>query len=195
MKILLATYNEHKKKEFEALFAPAGIQLVSLRDVGFDEEIIEDGRSFMENAVIKAERVFSRTGLPTLADDSGISIDALDGRPGIHSARFLGQDTPAQEKNRQILELLKGKGNRGAHYTCALAYIAPGRRHTIERECHGRILDEQQGTEGFGYDPIFLVEAYGKTMAELPLSVKNEISHRGLAIADLKEYFRKNNIT
>ncbi|MDD2370656.1 MAG: RdgB/HAM1 family non-canonical purine NTP pyrophosphatase [Firmicutes bacterium] len=193
MKILLATYNNHKLHEFKTLVGNANIELISLSDVGFTEEIIENGNSFIENALIKAETIYNIYKIPTLADDSGICIDALDGEPGIHSARFAGEETKAQEKNKIIIDLLKGKVDRNAHYTCALAFVSNNEKFVIEKYCHGTIIEKEIGVNGFGYDPIFYLEKFNKTLGEISLKEKNLISHRGQAFMEFKKYIESKN--
>lgn len=188
MKIILATYNKHKLYEISHLMDSLNIELLSLEDIGYEEEIIENGKSFIENALIKAETIYDKYKMPTLADDSGICIDALDGKPGIHSARFAGENTSSIEKNRIIIEMLKGIEDRKAHYTCALAYVDDKEKFIVEKYCHGEIIDQEKGEEGFGYDPIFYIPAYNKTLAEIPLDEKNKISHRGQAFREFKKH-------
>lgn len=193
MKIILATFNKHKLFEISQLIGSTDIELLSLEDIGYEEEIIEDGKSFIENALIKAETIYNKYRIPTLADDSGICIDALGGEPGIHSARFAGENTSSSEKNRLIIDMLKDKENRNAHYTCALAYIDENEKFIVEKYCHGEIIDQEKGEEGFGYDPIFFIEAYNKTLAEIPLDEKNKISHRGQAFREYKKHIEYKN--
>lgn len=193
MKIILATFNKHKLFEISQLIGSTDIELLSLEDIGYEEEIIEDGKSFIENALIKAETIYNKYRIPTLADDSGICIDALGGEPGIHSARFAGENTSSSEKNRLIIDMLKDKENRNAHYTCALAYIDETEKFIVEKYCHGEIIDQEKGKEGFGYDPIFFIEAYNKTLAEIPLDEKNKISHRGQAFREYKKHIEYKN--
>lgn len=191
MKIVLATYNNHKLSEIESLIGCSDIKLISLADLGYNDEIIENGKSFIENALIKAETIYKKFKIPTLADDSGICIDALEGEPGIKSARFAGENTNAQEKNRIIIDLLKGKTDRNAHYTCSLAYVTGDEKFIIEKYCHGLIIEKETGINGFGYDPIFYLESYKKTLAELTLEEKNKISHRGKAFIEFKKYIER----
>lgn len=188
MKILLATKNEHKKQEIEALFQGSGLEIMSLKDMGFKGEIEENGTSFKENALIKARTIYDKFKIPTLADDSGLCIDGLNGEPGIHSAGFGGYDTEASIKNGMIIELLKGNSNRKAHYTCALAFIDEDRKFTVEKYCFGEIRAEEKGEGGFGYDPVFFLKDYGKTMAEIDLEEKNKISHRGQALREFQKF-------
>lgn len=193
MKIILATFNKHKLFEISQLIGSAEIELLSLEDIGYNEEIIEDGKSFIENALIKAETIYNKYKIPTLADDSGICIDALGGEPGIHSARFAGEKTSSKEKNRIVIDMLKGMEDRKAHYTCALAYIDETEKFIVEKYCHGEIIDQEKGEEGFGYDPIFFIEAYNKTLAEISLDEKNKISHRGQAFREFKKHIENLN--
>ena len=188
MKIILATYNKHKLWEISELLNPLNIELLSLEEIGYKEAIIEDGKSFIENALIKAETIYNKYKIPTLADDSGICIDALGGKPGIHSARFAGENTSSKEKNRIIVEMLKEFGDRRAHYTCALAYVDDKEKFVVEKYCHGEIIDKERGEAGFGYDPIFYIPAYRKTLAEISLDEKNKISHRGQAFREFKKH-------
>ena len=188
MKILLATFNKHKVHEISQLIGSSDIELLSLDDIGYDEEIIEDGNSFIENALIKAETIFKKYKMPTLADDSGICIDALDGKPGIHSARFAGENTSSMDKNHLIIDLLKGNDNRNAHYTCALAYVDENEKFIVEKYCHGTIIEKETGNNGFGYDPIFFIESANMTLAEISLDEKNKISHRGQAFKEFKRH-------
>ncbi len=193
MKIILATFNKHKLFEISQLIGSAEIELLSLEDIGYDEEIIEDGKSFIENALIKAETIFNKYKIPTLADDSGICIDALNGEPGIHSARFAGENTSSTEKNRIIIDMLKGIDNRKAHYTCALAYVDDEEKFIVEKYCQGEIIDKEIGEKGFGYDPIFFIAAYNKTLAEISIEEKNKISHRGQAFREFKKHIDNSN--
>ena len=188
MKILLATKNKHKKLEIKALFKGTNIEILSLDDVGFTGDIVEDGNTFRENAEIKAKAIYQIYKIPTLADDSGICIDALAGEPGIHSARFGGYDTPSKVKNQMIIDLLKGQENRNAHYTCAIYFIDNEVCFSTEKSCYGQIIDHEKGIGGFGYDPIFYIENFRKTMAQISLAEKNKISHRGQALAEFKSF-------
>lgn len=193
MKIILATFNKHKLFEISQLIGSTDIELISLEDIGYDEEIVENGKSFIENALIKAETIFDKYKMPTLADDSGICIDALGGKPGIHSARFAGENTSSEEKNRIIIDMLKGTADRKAHYTCALAYVDDKEKFIVEKYCHGEIIDQEKGNEGFGYDPIFFIATYNKTLAEISLDEKNKISHRGQAFREFKKHIENLN--
>ena len=182
--LLLATTNQHKLEEYNAIFSHLPVILRSLREVALEMDVEETGQTFAENARIKALAYAQATGMLSLADDSGLEIDALGGAPGILSARFAGRDTPYQERFRLILEQLKGLtgGQRAARFHCAIALAEPsGYCRVVEGVIEGVIADRPRGVHGFGYDPIFLVPELGKTTAELTPEQKNRISHRGRA--------------
>jgi len=182
--LLLATTNAHKLEEYHAIFSGLPYSLLSLRDVQLDLDVDETGTSFAENAELKALAYSKASGLLSLADDSGLEIDALGGAPGIYSARFVSRDTSYEERFRLILEQLKGLPleKRTARFRCAIALAEPSGYHrVVEGIAEGAIADAPRGTNGFGYDPIFLVPELGKTFAELPSDLKNRISHRGRA--------------
>lgn len=187
-KIVVATNNKHKAEEMAAILKD--FEVLTLSDVGFTEEIEENGSTFEENAVIKARTVCDRLGVMTLADDSGLEIDALNKEPGIYSARYLGHDTPYDKKNGIILERMKGvEGeNRSARFICAIAIAYPdGRTTVVKKAWEGRIAEEAAGCSGFGYDPIFYVPDEGMTAAELPQERKNAVSHRAMALHAVQE--------
>jgi XTP/dITP diphosphohydrolase len=184
---ILATKNEGKVREFNHAFEGAGIKFVSLLDTPSALDIEEIGVTYEENALIKAHAAATLTGRPTVADDSGIEIDAIPGELGVKSARF-GAGKSTSEVNEIVLTRLKTAKTRVARYVCALAFVDPadGREIVVTSACDGTIHDRQEGEGGFGFDPIFYVQEYGKTMAQLPLDVKNRISHRARAIEKLK---------
>ncbi len=191
MKIVFATRNEGKVREIKNMFEGTGIDLVSLNDYENIPEIIEDGNSFLENALKKAKIVANITGETVLADDSGLQVDILGGEPGIHSARYAGEGATDEENNKTLLTKLKDvpPEKRHASFCCVLViYRADGSYHSFDGRWQGIIIDEARGTNGFGYDPIFFVPELKKTAAELPPEIKNKISHRGQAFAKLKEY-------
>lgn len=188
MKILLASSNNHKKREIMALLEGMGIEILTLKDLGYTQEIPEDGETFLENSAIKAHWAFRATGLPTLADDSGISVRAMGYEPGIRSARFLSPEADSREKNLEILHRLEGEQDRQAHYTCALTFLDRDSSFVTEQYCYGLIAQGESGGEGFGYDPIFLLPELGKTMAELDPEEKNRLSHRGKALTAFRNY-------
>ena len=182
--LLLATTNHHKLEEYRAILAPLPVTLRSLREIELEMEVEETGQTFAENAQIKAQAYARATGLLSLADDSGLEIDALGGAPGVLSARFAGRDAPYEERFRLILSRLQGlpEAQRGARFRCAIALAEPpGYCRVVEGVIDGVIADRPRGSHGFGYDPIFLVPELGKTTAELTSEQKNRISHRGRA--------------
>lgn len=190
MKLILASKNAHKAKEMQAILGD-GIELVTLdKTKAADIDVVEDGTTFEENAIKKATEIMEATGLATIADDSGLCVDALDGRPGIYTARFAGENPTDDENISKLIAELDGveTENRTARFVCVIALTIPGEEVKIYRgECEGRILTEKRGENGFGYDPVFYVPEYEKSMAELPAQVKNSISHRFRALNKLKE--------
>jgi XTP/dITP diphosphohydrolase len=184
---ILATKNEGKVREFNHAFEDSGIRFVSLLDTPSAPDIEETGATYEENALIKARAIATSAGRPTVADDSGIEIDAMPGELGVKSARF-GNGKPAGEVNEIVLARLELAKTRAARYVCALAFVDPveGREIVVTAACEGIIHNRQEGEGGFGFDPIFYVPEYGKTMAQLPLEVKNQISHRARAVGKLK---------
>lgn len=182
--LLLATTNVHKLEEFRTIFAEIPFRLLSPRDLHLDMDVEETGTTFAENAELKAIAYARASGLLSLADDSGLEIDALDGAPGVYSARFAGKAASYEERFRILLERLQGlpAERRTARFRCAITVAEPsGYYQTVEGTIEGRIADAPRGENGFGYDPIFLVPELGKTTAELPAELKNSISHRGRA--------------
>lgn len=185
MKVVLATRNAGKVREIEDILAPHGFEVISLQEFPEIGEIIEDGSTFKENAMIKATTVAGYTGLIALADDSGLEVDALDGAPGIHSSRFAGEEKDDQANNRKLLELISDipAEQRTARFKCVVAIAEPdGWVHLAEGSCEGIIINEPRGEGGFGYDPLFYVPDYDKTFAELDPAIKNKISHRARAL-------------
>lgn len=189
MKLIIASNNKHKIYEIKRILGSHFDEIISIREAGIDHETVEDGMTFMENAVKKAREIAEISGIPALADDSGICAHALDGAPGIYSARFAGVDgTHASDEanNRRLLELLADKEDKGAHYTAAVAIVFPnGDTVSAEGHMYGSITADARGDRGFGYDPIFIPEGYGVTVAELTDDEKNAISHRGKALRAL----------
>lgn len=184
MKILLATQNLGKVKELEELLVGEEIEVISLADLEEWEEIEETGTTFVENASLKARTAAQRTGLISLADDSGLEVDALNGAPGVNSARYAGTPKDDEKNNAKLLAELEGVPDeeRTARFRCALAIaLTTGEEYLTEGIVEGRILKEPRGREGFGYDPLFYLPDFGRTMAQLTLSQKNKISHRAQA--------------
>ncbi|OXM86894.1 RdgB/HAM1 family non-canonical purine NTP pyrophosphatase [Paenibacillus rigui] len=197
--IVIATRNAGKVKEFEPMFRSQGIALKSLRDFEDMPDIVEDGDTFAANALIKARTIALRLGVPVLADDSGLCVDKLDGAPGVYSARYAGEHASDEANNRKLLDQLKkqaadsnGSDNEQgmlspARFVAALCLVDAQGEPIAEAEgaCPGWIIAEARGDQGFGYDPLFYIPAFHKTMGELTVQEKNEISHRGLAIRAL----------
>jgi XTP/dITP diphosphohydrolase len=183
-KLVIATNNKGKLLEFRKLLDPLNIQVYSLKDFPQIKEIVENGSTFMENALIKAKTVNKITGLVSLADDSGLEVDHLNGLPGVYSARFAGELKNDKANNQKLISLLEGVPleERTARFKCAIAVIdKDGREYQAEGSCEGLILEEEKGEAGFGYDPLFYIPQYQKTFAQLDMETKNEISHRGKA--------------
>lgn len=189
MKLIVATNNSHKLEEFKRILEPLGIQILSQKEAGVHIQPEENGLTFAENAWIKAKAIFKATGLPTVADDSGLCVDALGGRPGVYSARYHGEDTPYPEKMQALLDELKDVEDscRTAQFVCAIAcaWDAETKIETLG-VCQGKIGYQPLGSGGFGYDPIFMVN--GKSYSQLTGEEKDAISHRGLA---LREFYSK----
>ena len=184
IEIVLASRNKKKIHELRGLIKEAlnsDVEVLSLDDIGFYGEIEENGKTFEENAIIKAS-VPAKLGYIGVSDDSGLCVEALNWEPGIYSARYSGGDD--EDNNDLILEKLKNESNRTAKYVCAIACVFPNhsKDFVVKGECYGKILRERHGDKGFGYDPLFYYEPFGKTFAEIELSKKNEVSHRGVAM-------------
>lgn len=198
MKFIIATNNAKKLAELERILKPLGIDAVSARDAGVClDEAEETGTTFAENAYIKAYAAFEKTGMPAVADDSGLSVDALDGRPGVYSARYAGENSTDEEKYLKLLDEMKNipKEERTAHFTSSICCILPnGEKLQVEGKCNGEIAFEPYGNGGFGYDPVFFVN--GKSYAQISSEEKDAISHRGQALrmlkAELEKYFENN---
>ncbi|MED3978561.1 XTP/dITP diphosphatase [Priestia megaterium] len=186
--IIIATKNAGKVKDFETLFSPKGFKVKSLLDFPEIEDVEETGVTFAENAKLKAETISSALNKPVIADDSGLAIDALNGEPGVYSARYAGENKDDNANIEKVLQKLNDVPfeKRTARFHCALAIAVPGKRtEIVEGTCEGRILEEKRGENGFGYDPIFFVEKWNCSMAELTKEQKNQISHRANALQKL----------
>lgn len=189
-RIIFATGNAGKMKEIRMILANLGIPVVSMKEAGITADIEENGTSFEENAIIKAKTIMEMTGEIVMADDSGLEIDYLDGAPGIYSARFMGEDTSYDIKNRALIAKLDGVPDekRTARFACSIACALPdGRILTSYGAMEGQIGYEIKGENGFGYDPIFYLPEYGCSSAEISPEQKNELSHRGKALRSMKE--------
>ncbi|AKP79695.1 MULTISPECIES: XTP/dITP diphosphatase [Priestia] len=186
--IIIATKNAGKVKDFETLFSPKGFKVTSLLDFPEIEDVEETGVTFAENATLKAETISSALNKPVIADDSGLAIDALNGEPGVYSARYAGENKDDNANIEKVLQKLHDVPfeKRTARFHCTLAIAVPGKRtELVEGTCEGRILEEKRGENGFGYDPIFFVEKWNCSMAELSKEQKNQISHRANALEKL----------
>lgn len=189
-KMIFATGNEGKMREVRMILGDLGAEILSLKEAGIQAEAEENGTTFEENAVIKAKEIMEKTGALVLADDSGLEVDALNGEPGIYSARYMGHETSYHIKNKNLIERLEGKTGeeRSARFVCAIAACFPdGRVLTTRGIMEGQIGYEEKGENGFGYDPIFYLPEYQCYSGELPLEEKNKLSHRGKALRLMKE--------
>ena len=192
-KIIFATGNQDKMREIREILADMDVEVVSMKEAGIHADIVEDGSTFEENAVIKAKTICDLTGEIVLADDSGLEIDYLNKEPGVYSARYMGENTDYHIKNANLIQRLDGVPDeqRTARFVCAIAAAFPdGRVETVRGTMEGRIGYEEKGANGFGYDPIFFLPEYGCTSAELSMEEKNKISHRGKALQAIKEELR-----
>ncbi|RHW40669.1 XTP/dITP diphosphatase [Neobacillus notoginsengisoli] len=187
--VLIATKNPGKAKEFEAIFAKRGVKVLTLLDFPDAPDVEENGTTFAENAILKAETISRQIGKAVIGDDSGLAVDALEGRPGIYSARYAGEPKDDEANIDKVLAELHGvpEEKRTAKFHCALALAVPGKETvTVHGTCQGMIIDERRGLNGFGYDPVFYVTELGRTMAELEKDEKNAISHRANALKNLE---------
>ena len=192
-KIIFATGNQGKMKEIREILKDLDVEVLSLKDAGIQADIVEDGKTFEENAVIKAKTICEMTGEIVLADDSGLEIDYLNKEPGVYSARYMGEDTSYHVKNASLIKRLEGVPDekRTARLVCVIAAVFPdGTVKTARGVMEGRIGYEEKGENGFGYDPIFYLPEYGCYSAELSMEEKNKISHRGKALRAMKEELR-----
>jgi XTP/dITP diphosphohydrolase len=188
-RVVVATRNKGKLREIVPLLAGTGLELRTIDELTPDAELREDGVTFEENALAKARQAAAATGLPAIADDSGLEVDALDGAPGVWSARYAGPGADDARNNDKLLAALGDvpAARRGARFRCVAVFVDPARGIEIVRDgaCAGEILGAPRGSDGFGYDPLFLLPALGRTMAELPLEEKNRLSHRAAAFRAL----------
>lgn len=190
--LVLATTNRGKSREIRDFLKGFPVEIKDLNDFGPIPQAVEDGKDFEENAYKKASFTAKVLGLPTLADDSGLEVDALNGAPGVHSARYAGPDATDAENNAKLLDALSGVESRTARFHCVLSLAVPmGFALTYEAKCEGIILKEPRGEKGFGYDPLFYYPPLDKTFGEMTLEEKSRVSHRGKALAELKQEFDK----
>jgi len=186
MRLLAATKNRNKLQEMRAILHHLGVELIGTDDIpGLPDDVPEDGTTFRENALLKAQAYSMASKLWALADDSGLEVDALDGAPGVHSARYAGEPCNNEANNRLLLRNLTDIADRTARFRCAIALATPdGRSWCVEGRCEGTIATTPAGGGGFGYDPLFIPQGYTQTFAELPAALKNTISHRAAALAE-----------
>lgn len=182
-KLVIATRNAHKLEEIKAVFNFQGLEVLSAFDFPEVPDVIEDGDTLQANAIKKAVEIAEATGCWTLADDSGLEVSALNGEPGVYSARYAGPECSYEKNNEKLLRELEEKADRSAQFRTVIALSDPeGNTKTVEGICPGKIIRELRGTNGFGYDPLFIPDGYDETFAELTSAVKNEISHRARAL-------------
>lgn len=193
MKLIVASNNAHKIAELNAILSRLGMEVVSQREAGIQVEPEETGTTFEENSYIKAKAVLDASGMAAVADDSGLMVEALDGVPGVYSARFGGAACVSdRDRLNYLLQKMEGQKNRAAKFVSVITLLTPDGRKLVARgECPGEILTEPHGENGFGYDPVFYLPERGHTFAELPADVKNQISHRARALTLLAELIRK----
>ena len=192
MKFVIATGNPGKVKDFNLILSLMGHEAVSLKDMGISCDVEETGTTFKENSYIKAKAIYDMVKLPTIADDSGLCVDALGGAPGVYSARYGGEGLDDHGRCLKLLEAMENEENRKAYFKSAICCILNDETVIeVEGECEGVLLREISGTNGFGYDPMFYVEKFGKTFGEISKEEKNEISHRRIAMDKLKKELEK----
>ena len=188
MKFVLATHNPGKIQEMQAILSQLGVEVVSPAELGVDVDVEETGETFAENAMLKAQAICAAAGLPAIADDSGLCVDALNGGPGVYSARYGGEGLDDAGRTALLLQNMRGQTTRAAHFACAIACAFPnGDTLTAEGRCDGAVAFAPMGQGGFGYDPVFLVPEKAKTFSQMTAEEKNEISHRGRALRAFTE--------
>ena len=187
MKLIFATHNKNKTKEVKSMM-PSHIELLSLDDINFHTEIEENATTLEGNALLKAKTIFEKTGINCFADDSGLLVDALNGAPGVYSARYAGSQKNDEDNMQKLLSELKDKTNKNAHFKTVMALIIDGKEYLFEGKIEGKIISEKLGTNGFGYDPIFVPDGYNETFAQLDSETKNKISHRSRALQKMLEF-------
>jgi len=188
MKIILATYNTDKRKEMLAALTDLNVEILSLVDFPQVGEIVENGQTLTENAIIKAKAVFDITGIPAISDDTGLSVDALHGAPGVYSARYAGENATYADNVEKLVDEMKNvlPENRGAQFQTIMVYIDKDTELIVDGVVKGQIANASKGVGGFGYDPVFYIPEQEKTFAEMTIQEKNQISHRGIALRNLK---------
>lgn len=194
-KLILASKNRHKIKEIKKVLSGLNLEIIFLDAFPDISEITENESTIEANAEKKARTVYEATGIMSLADDTGLEVEYLDGKPGVYSSRFAGTDADDEMNNKKLLKLLQGVPweERRAKFRCIMAIVDDSNLELLEGNCHGYILEEERGQNGFGYDPLFFIPEYKQTFAEMPLSFKNKVSHRGKALQKVRKYLE--NIT
>jgi len=190
IKLLFATNNAHKLREIRGI-AGNDYEIIGLMDVGFEGDIPETQDTIEANAVQKARYIFEKIHLDCFADDTGLEIDALDGRPGVYSARYAGENCSFDDNIRRVLKELEGVGNRKARFRCVICLISDGNEYLFEGRIEGTITEAPHGKGGFGYDPVFVPDGYNQTFAEIPAYLKNGISHRGRAMTKMMNFLKR----
>ena len=193
MKLVFATNNQNKLKEVKQLL-PASIELLSLKDIDCEDDITESGKTIRENAKIKSRYIYEKFGMNCFADDTGLEVDAIGGRPGVYSARFAGPSSRSEDNINKLLIELKGIENRKANFRTVISLMIDGKDETFEGIVNGVITNEERGSNGFGYDSVFMPDGFDKTFAEMTAQEKNEISHRGIAVNKLTSFIRELNV-
>jgi XTP/dITP diphosphohydrolase len=188
--LVFATHNNHKLREIQEILNNS-YQIIGLTEMGIHEEIPETADTLQGNAEIKAEYIYQKLGIDCFSDDTGLEIEVLQGAPGVYSARFAGENCTFQDNVNKVLHLLKGVANRKACFRSVICLIMNGEKHLFEGKVEGTIIDDQKGTEGFGYDPIFIPDGFTETFAQMPLKTKNNISHRGIATQRLIRFLHE----
>ncbi len=193
MKILLATRNRDKIREIKDLFHDLDVEIMTMDNFPDIPEVVEDGETLEQNAFKKANEVHKASGILSVADDTGLEVDYLAGRPGVYSSRFAGENATYDDNVNKLLATMEGvpKEKRTAQFRCVISIIGENISEHVEGSCPGYILTEKRGSEGFGYDPVFYEPRHKQTFAEMPLSLKNQISHRGLALKQAKEVIER----
>lgn len=189
-KIVFATNNAHKLEELRNILS-GRYQVLGLTDIGFYEDIPETGDTLAENASLKSKHIFDRFEIDCFSDDTGLEVDVLNGKPGVYSARFAGENSTYEQNVDKLLNALKGLENRTARFKTVISLIQNGKEHQFEGSVEGVITKDKHGAEGFGYDPVFLPHGYTQTFAEMPAELKNKISHRGKAVVKLVDFLNK----
>jgi len=189
IELVFATNNQHKLREVQELLGNH-FKVLSLSEIGINVDIPEDFDTLQENALQKAQYIYNRTGHSCFADDTGLEVDALNGEPGVFSARYAGESKSSKDNIKKLLANLEGVKNRKARFRTVIALIFDKQEYLFEGEVWGTIIETEQGSDGFGYDPVFLPDSYDNTFAQMPLELKNRISHRGIAVSKLITFLK-----